>query len=135
MILTTILTILFVALATILEARQDYWICKDTKGLYKKRWKLWGNFYSGSFLAFCALGVTYTLQNQWFLSIILFVIYAIVWNIVHDCAIGYYLKKNIFYLGTTGWDAQVTKIFFNGKIWLFFKLFWLLIFIGTYFAL
>ena len=130
-----ILSILFVALATILEARQDYWIIKDTKALYRNRWKLWGNAYSMFLLGGLAFIVHSTTQNHWLLFILLHVIYAFVWWVMHDMAIGVFLKGNPFYLGTTGWDAWVRKIFHSGARWVLYRLIILVILCAIYFPL
>jgi len=134
-IIILILTCLFIFASTwLFEGKQDYYMIKDSKG-NQKFWKLFGNFYAGSFLALCAIAVTYITQSHSLLSILLLVIYLLVWNIAHDMSIGYYLTKNVFHLGSTGWDAKITKIFQNGKIWLFARLLWLFIATGFYFGL
>ena len=134
-IILFILTCLFIFASTwLFEGKQDYYMIKDSKG-NQKLWKLFGNFYAGSFLALYAISVTYFTQNAWYTGIILLVIYLLVWNIAHDMSIGYYLTKNVFHLGSTGWDANVAKIFQNGKIWLIVRLVWLFIATGFYFGL
>ena len=129
-----IASILFIFVSTwLFEGKQDYYMIKDSKG--NQRWKFWGNAYACSWLAFCAIAVTYITQTHPLLGILLLVIYLLVWNIAHDMSIGYYLTKNVFHLGSTGWDAKVAKIFQNGKIWLIVRLVWLFITTGFYFGL
>ena len=134
-IIILILTCLFIFASTwLFEGKQDYWIIKGSIGS-QKEWKLFGNLYAGSFLALCAIAVTYITQTPPLLGILLLVIYLLVWNIAHDMSIGYYLTKNVFHLGSTGWDARIIKIFQNGKIWLFARLLWLFIATGFYLGL
>jgi hypothetical protein len=127
-----LLSLLFVALDTILEARQDYWICKDTRGEYRVAWKLWGNGYAMVLLGGLAFNVNYIAQKPWYLFILLHVTYAFVWWIMHDMALGWFLKKNVFYLGSTGFDAKVFKTFHHGLIFVIFRVILLLFFSGWY---
>ena len=130
-----ILSVLFIFASTALfEGKQDYWICKDTKGLHKNKWKLFGNLYAGSFIAAIAI-LASLLNGNLIMALLLFPILMIVWSIAHDCSVGYYLTGKIFHMGSTGWDARVVKIFQSGRGWFIFKMFWLFVLSGFYLGL
>ena len=115
----------------ILESREDYYMISDSKGLFRKQWKFWGNANEMASLTIpVALLAIFVAWQCVFLLPILWMVF---W-IVHDFAIGYRLGEGILYTGDTGFDGKMKSTFLrNTWIYLGFKVLWLGLFITMYF--
>jgi len=128
-----ILTIITIIRVWFIEAKHDYYVCMDTRHEYKRQWHLLGNFNELTILLIISLLVV--LIIKW-VALLLVPILWLVWWINHDFAMGYYLYHSIWELGRTGFDAKVRKVFLNsGKLYFFFKTWWLMLLTAIYVSL
>ena len=111
-------TLLFIIVAisvfviSMAEARTDYWVIQLKKKVeqftgfwridYEDNWKLWGNAVIFACIATFA-GIAALISGQW---PYLFWIppFWLLWWIVHDGALGYWLDDDIFHVGSGKWD-------------------------------
>jgi hypothetical protein len=111
-----IVLIVVIALKTwLLESQEDYYMISDSKGLFKKQWKFWGNANEmASMLIPIAL---LTIFVAWKCIFIFPILWLVFW-INHDMAMGWRLGEDIGYIGDKGFDGKM-KAMFLGSGWLF----------------
>jgi len=131
--LVLIILCVYVALKVIfVETKHDYYVIlsEAPEKLYEEKWKQMGLVSSGTEIVALSACGGFIIG---FLAILLVPIACIVWSIFHDCGMGYRLKKDVFYLGSRGYDAWISQVFQgSGFLFFVFKVVWLVIFIGTY---
>ena len=97
---TLLITIFF-------ETTQDFWMSKDSKGLYKEKWKFWGQG------VICGYTVVITIFDiyitDWYGLLLLLILGFVFW-ISHDAALGVRYKKGIYYLGESKFDTNFKAI-------------------------
>jgi hypothetical protein len=116
------------------ESKQDFYIIKDSKGLFKRQWKFWGNANEMSSMVIPVALITILVAWQ---AVFLFPIMWITWWIAHDFAMGYRLGKGIWYIGETGFDGEMKAMFQRSGVLYFVlgKLVWLGVFVSLYLGL
>jgi len=96
------------------------------------KWKPWA-FAEGILVAIVvALGYFFSYDIAWWNAILVALVFGLSFWIVFDCTSGWLRARNIFYLGSFGWDLKAKRIFISGKKYFLFKLIWLAIAIGFY---
>lgn len=127
-----IITAVTVFVISMAEARTDYWVIQLKNEVeqfsvlwrvdLETRWKLWGNAVMFAGIATFA-GLAALLTEQW---PYLFWIppFWLLWWIVHDCSLGYWLNDDIFHVGSGKVDQWFLAIAIgNEKVYLGVKLF------------
>ena len=116
-----------------IEARHDYEVIKMKVPGAQSNWKIFGNINEMTQLAVLVFLLGVFMGTAY---LMLFPVLVFVWWIVHDLAMGYYLTGNIFHIGSSGFDLFAARIFqMSGVLYFSFKMFWLTILTGIYFAL
>lgn len=133
----TIVLLIGLCLATLIitvffETAQDYWMSKDSKNLYKSKWKFFGQglLYS-YFVGFTIFDVYLT---NWY-GLFLFPIQGLIFWISHDATLGIRFGKGIYYLGVSKWDTTMKEMFYSGKVFFWIRVFLLAIIILIYLEL
>jgi hypothetical protein len=106
---------------------------KNDSYLREGKWKLW-SFLMATFVAGI---VGYHLHGISFLTLIGMAVFGLIFWIAFDIFTGIIFGKHPLYIGTTGFDAKVRKVFCYTDKWkatnyLIFKLVWLTITIKFY---
>ena len=141
-------TLLFIIVAvtvfviSMVEARTDYWVIqikikvKQFTGFWRidfeNNWKLWGN--ATIFMCIAALsGVAILLTGK--LSYLFWnPPFWLLWWIVHDGALGYWLDGDIFHVGKGKWDQFfLSWAIGNEKVYMGVRIFLLGLAIYNYF--
>ena len=122
----------------LIRAKHDYFV-PDGK------WKLFA-FIEGVFfdLIISALTVA-AFDLSWWMGFPLAAIFAFVFWLFFDCAVGYYFSGSILYLGNSAFDLKMRKMFLYNKpifgwksgalILILFKLFWIALLTLSYISL
>lgn len=108
-------------------------------------WKKYA-FIEGIFFNVCIVALSVAAFGlAWWTGFVLAAIFAFVFWLFFDCIVGWYFSGNILYLGNTGFDLKMRKMFkynlpiFGWKsgalIFILFKLFWLVLLTLSYFSL
>lgn len=122
----------------LIRAKHDYFV---TDG----KWKLFA-FIEGVFFDACISSLTVAaFALNWWHGPVIAAIFAFVFWLFFDCAVGYHFSGNILYLGTSGFDLKMRQTFkynipiFGWKsgalIFILFKSFWITLLILIYNAL
>ncbi len=129
-----LITTAFVIGVTLAEAKHDFWVIKFLYPGAAGHWKIWGNLYELTWIIFVS-GLVAFFLGKWSPVMWILILWMVRW-IVHDCAIGYFLTGNIWHIGTTGFDDFMARIFQrSGVLYFIWKVFILIILIGSYFAI
>lgn len=130
-----IITACFIAGQSLVETRQDYWVIQWQKIFPASkivwRWKFWGNTYELAYLTFYCITVAYFL-GSW--PVLLWI--PILWilrTILHNGFIAVMLGEKFYYLGDTGFDGKIKKMFLgSGLFFLIIEIFILIVVIFSY---
>jgi len=105
---------------------------KHDSYLSNGKWKRWA-FAEGVLIALVvSVGYFLACDIAWWSAASVALIFGLSFWIVFDCTSGWIRARNIFYLGSYGWDLKAKRIFISGKNYFLFKLIWLIIAIGFY---
>lgn len=127
-----------VVVLTLAEARQDYWViqyqssvAKSRNPQEKARWKFWGNFYELGWITFYVISVCY-FTGYW-TPLFWIPILWLIRTIFHNGFIAVMLDEKFTYLGDTGFDGKMKKMFQgSGAFFLAGEIFILAILILSY---
>jgi len=128
-----LISVVFVILITIIEAKHDYWVIEYLYPGGKERWKIFGNLYEITWIIFISAIASYFL-NKWSPLLWILILWLIRW-IVHDCFLGKFVADDWFYLSEKGFDGFMKRIFQNGLLYLVWKVVILIIATGSYLAI
>jgi len=125
---------LYVFIATaFIETLQDYWMIKDGSGMYRLKWKFWGNALFWSFMGVLT-AVDVVMTDLY--GLLLFPIQGLIFWTTHDAAMGIRLKKGPFYLSNEGFDGWWKAVCIgSGAVAFWVRIFWLALFILAYWNL
>jgi hypothetical protein len=106
--------LILITLYSVFESLHDINVIKNDKGYnkYSKRWHILSGIITGFVLVIVPIAIT---CNNFPLVLILGIVNIFWFWQLHDSIIGYGLTKNIFYLGNTGTDAWLNRVFYGGK--------------------
>jgi len=131
----TIVLLIGLCLATLIitvffETAQDYWMSKDSKNLYKSKWKFFGQ---GVMYSIFVIGTIFDIYLTDWYGLFLFPIQGLIFWISHDAALGVRFGKGIYYLGTSKFDTKFKVICIgSGKFAFWIRVFLLMIIILVY---
>lgn len=127
-----LISAVFVILITIIETRQDYWICQFDS-IIDTNWKLWGNAVMIGWIIFLSCLIAY-IKKSWKVLLWILILF-LIWWIFHDCFLGYWLTGDFTYISDYGFDGKMKEIFQHGLLYLIWKVVILIIATGSYFVI
>jgi len=109
--------LIIVTLYSVFESVLDVNVIKNDKGYneYSHRWHWLSFFVNGFVICLLTAIVVLLWHTSVHITIVLLIINLFWFWQLHDSIIGYGLTKNIFYLGNTGTDAWLNRVFYGGK--------------------
>jgi len=119
-------------ITALFETAHDYWVSKDTKRLYRDKWKFYGQATLYPYLALLTAFDIYL--TDWY-GLFLFPIQILVFWITHDAFMGIRFHKGPYHLGSGKWDTAMLQIFWSGRTFFWVRILWLSLLILIYLAL
>jgi hypothetical protein len=135
-IILFIVTLGFLTGQSLAEARHDFFVImhQDPQRNRANRWKFWGNWHELAWIVFYSLTALYVLPGA---TVLFWIPIFWIWRtIFHNGFIARFLNEPFYYLGNTGFDGKMKKIFIgSGAVYLGFLIFVLFILILSYLSL